>query len=390
MGRVVTCACGAKIASNRIASIKCGHCGRVVELSESSVADAPVIARTGEAPDMPCIHRGKNLVSLDCGCEGDSTVYACGVHGECMIRKLKPTLGPDCTCNLCEDRDAPANYAAVITTHFNPAGHARLRETWRQWDEWIEHDYQCWELALGDAEPEIPGSVVVRGNAANAIWQKERLINLAIQSLPESVRYVAWVDHDLILSDPRWLETGIQMIDDGFDAVQLFERVAYLNAGGLPIQTTPGAAATLAAGGLPSYAPGGAWIASRAFLDRVAGLYDQNIVGGGDAVFFGGITGSPISFLGRQPEGVQSDARRWMSGIGECRWGYVRGTACHIWHGDKRHRQYISRDEILCRYGFDPAAHLRIGENGMLELSNAPAGMADEIARYFEDRRDDG
>ena len=107
-------------------------------------------------------------------------------------------------------------------------------------------------------------------------------------------------------------------------------------------------------------------------------------------MFFGGITRSRTSFLDRQPIGVQDDARRWMGGVGECRWGYVRGEARHIWHGERANRQYLSRDEILCRHDFDPAAHLRIGENGLLELSNEPAGLADEIARYFEDRRDDG
>jgi hypothetical protein len=70
--------------------------------------------------------------------------------------------------------------------------------------------------------------------------------------------------------------------------------------------------------------------------------------------------------------------------------GYVPGAVRHLWHGDRANRQYLSRDEILCRHDFDPAAHLRIGENGLLELSNAPGGLADEIARYFADRRDDG
>ena len=367
--------------------VRCS-CGMRSETSGETAVISVAIRSTKQ--ELPCVHRGESLRAIDCACMGDSTVYRCGIHGECMIRRLKPASGPDATCNVCEDRDSPTNYAAILTTHFNPAGHSRLRETWRQWDEWIQRDYQCWELVLGDAEPEIPGSVAIRGTEANAIWQKERLANLAIERLAASVRYVAWVDHDLILANPRWLETGCQMIDDGFDAVQLFEEVTYLDAAGMPIQTTPGAAATLAAGGLPGYAPGGAWIASRAFLNRLGGLYDRNVVGGGDAVFFCGITGARTSFLDRQPPGVQADAKAWIDRVGECRWGYVRGTACHIWHGDRANRQYISRDEILCRHDFDPQRHLRIGDNGLLELSNAPQGLADEIARYFEDRRDDG
>lgn len=380
----------------------CPHCGLVATVgdgnrvrcvcgkwSDTTGPVVSVIQRTARTAENTCVHRGPSLRSLDCGCAGDSTVYACGIHGECMVRKLKPAMGPDATCNVCEDRDAPSNYAAVITTHFNPAGHSRLHETWRQWDQWIEHDYQCWELVLGNAEPEIPGSIAIRGGSPNAIWQKERLTNLAIASLPESVRYVAWVDHDLILPD-HWLDSGCEMLANGFDAVQLFDRVTYLGWDGSPLKAYVGAAATLAAGQTPDQCPGGAWIASRAFLTRIGGIYDRNIVGGGDAVFFGGVTGSRTSFLDRQPNGVQSDARQWMAAVGECRWGYVRGEARHIWHGDKVNRQYHSRDEILRRHDFDPQRHLRIGEAGLLELSNAPAGLADEIARYFEDRRDSG
>ena len=63
------------------------------------------IERTSQPSDYPCIHRGQSLRVLDCGCAGDSTVYACGLYGECMIRKLKPGIGPDATCNLCESRD---------------------------------------------------------------------------------------------------------------------------------------------------------------------------------------------------------------------------------------------------------------------------------------------
>ena len=55
--------------------------------------------------EFPCRHRGEVLRWLDCGCAGDSRVFACSVFGECAIRKLKPGIGPDATCNLCESRD---------------------------------------------------------------------------------------------------------------------------------------------------------------------------------------------------------------------------------------------------------------------------------------------
>lgn len=55
--------------------------------------------------EFPCLHRGEVLRKLDCGCAGDSRVFACAVYGECAIRKLKPGIGPEATCNVCESRD---------------------------------------------------------------------------------------------------------------------------------------------------------------------------------------------------------------------------------------------------------------------------------------------
>jgi hypothetical protein len=56
-------------------------------------------------PDPPCVHRGEVLRVLDCQCQGNANVYTCPIFGECMIRRLKPGIGPDATCNLCESRD---------------------------------------------------------------------------------------------------------------------------------------------------------------------------------------------------------------------------------------------------------------------------------------------
>ena len=67
-----------------------------------TVERRPSLARPVE---FPCLHRGEVLRKLDCGCAGDSRVFACSVFGECAIRKLKPGIGPDATCNICESRD---------------------------------------------------------------------------------------------------------------------------------------------------------------------------------------------------------------------------------------------------------------------------------------------
>ena len=365
--------------------VRCS-CG---EWSETSGESVPrLVAARVKPPDLPCLHRGESIRKLDCGCEGNSTLYQCGINGQCLIRPLPASTFRGATCEGCDVRADPKSKAAIITFHFNPSRRLRLRETYMEWAAKLGHPHICYELAFWDAE--IPGSIVIPGDRKNCLWQKERLINLAISRLPPEVDYVAWIDHDLIFDNPAWLDIGIDMIRRGVDCVQLFSEVAYQERDGSVSRRRRGSvAAWQTTGEIGDSAPGGAWLASRAWLDSIGGLYDRNICGGGDATFLHAVTKCKTNYVDRQAPKLRDDCLAYAAGI-TASVGYVPGAVKHLWHGERSNRQYISRDEILCRHDFDPQRHLRIGDNGLLELSNAPQGLADEIARYFEDRRDDG
>ena len=53
---------------------------------------------------LPCIHRREPLRKLNCGCEGNSTVYRCELRGECLIRPLKASTFCGPTCDDCSYR----------------------------------------------------------------------------------------------------------------------------------------------------------------------------------------------------------------------------------------------------------------------------------------------
>jgi hypothetical protein len=285
-------------------------------------------------------------------------------------------------------RQDPKERAAIVTFHFNQAKRQRLRDTFTEWAATIGHPFQCWELAFD--EPEIPGSIAIRGDSTNVLWQKERLINLAVSQLPPEVDYVAWIDHDLIFDNPHWLDIGIDMIRRGVDVVQLFSEVAYQERDGSVSRRRRGSvAAWQTTWEIGDSAPGGAWVASRTWLDSIGGLYEHNICGGGDATFFHAVTKCKTNYVDRQAPKLRDDCLAYAARV-TAKVGYVPGSVRHLWHGDRANRQYLSRDEILSRHDFDPASHLRIGESGLLELSNAPGVLAEEIAQYFADRRDDG
>lgn len=277
---------------------------------------------------------------------------------------------------------------AIITTHFNPAGFQRLRDTYRQWIKTMPPGVVTIELAGSDAD--VPEAIHLYGGHDAILWQKERLINYALTLLKPSVRFVAWIDHDLIFQRGDWAQAGVEAILSGLDCVQLFDRVDYLDREGNAVSHQPGAVAQIQAGRGPSGAPGGAWMASREWIELIGGLYDRNIAGGGDATFLEAVTGAATAFSERQAPRLREDCQRYRERVGGVKFGHIAGAVKHLWHGDRSNRQYISRDEILCRWDFDPQTMIQHEDGPWRWTEAAPAGLRIEIANYFANRREDG
>jgi len=386
--------------------MKCDRCGRLL----ISIAARNVRCPCGHLipagrTEFPCLYRGDSIGLADCGCSGHVTVYQCAIYGICMERKLTPgkvraTINGKqqccdmkycafCRYNMPVLLTVSHKQTSIITTHYNPVGFSRLRETYYEWRPTISGSVIAMEMVI-DRDPEIAGSRVIHGSDENILWQKERMINLALESLPPSIKYVAWVDHDIVFENPYWISDSIDLIESGAKAVQPFHEVAYLDHRGKISRTARGAASVALAGGSPSTGPGAAWIADRQWLDSIGGLYDLNVVGGGDAVFFEMLTGHRTAFRDRQPAASRDHLGRWIAQHGPVKIGSVPGRVRHIYHGDFRNRQYVSRDEILRRHNFDPERHVKISPSGLLSWTDqASPEFRAEIRAYFENRDED-
>lgn len=145
------------------------------------------------------------------------------------------------------------------------------------------------DLSTSDSEilVQIPGSAV--------LWQKERLLNVALEALPRNCEFVAWLDGDTVLPETRWVERA-QAALDRFALVQLFtecrevrpsqgspeEQILVGRSAASVLQREEWAAsleAVARAGLRPLF--GLAW-ASRKRTITKAGFYDAMILGGGD------------------------------------------------------------------------------------------------------------
>jgi len=117
----------------------------------------------------------------------------------------------------------------VITALYNLAGWSSRMENYRAFRralsvplatiEW--NPFGRFELSDTDAD------LLIRLQGGDLMWQKERLLGIVLSALPAHVRYVAWVDCDVIFLDPEWHQRTRRLLEDAH-LVQPFRRVVYL------------------------------------------------------------------------------------------------------------------------------------------------------------------
>ena len=190
----------------------------------------------------------------------------------------------------------------AITAYFNPCRYRTRLANFRTFRAHLGAPLVAVELAYGGDFDLEPGDadVLIRLRGRDVLWQKERLLNVAIDSIPEACEAVAWLDCDILFADPDWVPHALDALQDA-PVIQPFDRVCDLPRGWHPGQPRSAEAEAgrvslaraMQMGALPleifrtrgasmklRYSPGHAWAARRDLLAR-HGLYDAMIMGGG-------------------------------------------------------------------------------------------------------------
>lgn len=307
-----------------------------------------------------------------------------------------------------------------ITTFFNPARSIRRLENFRAFRARSHAQglpLVAVELAFGDAPFELRDSdadLLLRRRTDAVLWQKERLLNLALDALPPTCGAVAWLDADVLFEDDDWAEQAERLLER-YVVVQPFSAAIRLPRGGAP-RDLPGSEVrrSLREGSetgtwiapvsetlrrtFPSFAgtTGYAWCARRGALEGL-GFFDRCVVGGADrelaAAAFFAPDRIPERYLKIGHPRLRAALARW-----QARWfervrgqvGSLPGVLHHLWHGEQSGRAYGDRHEILARWDFDPDADVGVGADGCLGWTTTKAGLVAEVRRYLESRGDDG
>ncbi len=301
----------------------------------------------------------------------------------------------------------------VITAYYNPAGYRTRRRNYEIFAALLRSSgipLLTVECAFDDQPydlPETRGTVRVRGSSV--LWQKERLLNLAVSWLPASCRYVAWLDCDLVFADPDWAGRTAALLEQ-VPMVQVFETCLRLprdyataTGGGDPcgsfaavMERTP---QLLRTGRFEDHGHTGyGWAARRELLDR-HGLYEYAIGGSADhymAHAAMGDIGSPCieRMMLRKPE-LLGHFRDWAEPFHASVRGAVKvvpGQVRHLWHGDLADRKYSLRHVELAEIGYNPYCDLVAAPGRPLEFRDDPEKrrLVEWFRSYFASRREDG
>lgn len=260
------------------------------------------------------------------------------------------------------------------------------------------------ELTSDDAD------ILIRLSGGAMLWQKERLLNLAVKAVPPDARKIVWLDCDVILKRSDWVNEAKKQLKE-FNVIQLFSDVVHLNSEDCEkvsahcngVTAVPGIASLpnsrdlIATGShltkTEIYKPGFAWAADKQLLED-HGFYDAAIVGGGDTLMVAAMYGQfepvmeRLHFNDARREHFLKWAIPFHKSVAECV-GHVSGTILHLKHGKIDNRGYVERQRQLAAFDLDPDLDIKIGPNGAWHWAQPRADLEDFLRKYFIGRAED-
>jgi len=302
----------------------------------------------------------------------------------------------------------------AITSYFNPSKYKSRLNNYRLFRQHLQIQLVTVELSF-DGRFDLAAAdadILVQKNCMSTMWQKERLLNIALQNLPPHCDKVAWLDCDIIFGNNDWPSLVSQALEK-HKLIQPFQEVYELAPGQLPNGNYP---TTLEPNGYAlSYLlkngtvqpevlrgnmrvkqgcnSGLAWAAKRKLLEQ-DGFYDACVMGSGNRAMVCGALGRPdyaVQYL-KMNHSWQDHYLAWAKKHYETVGGdidNVKGGIYHLWHGHLKNRQYHNRHIEFSSFNFDPFRDLALDDSLCWSWNSNKPEMHQFAARYFGTRLED-
>lgn len=316
------------------------------------------------------------------------------------------------------ERDTPTKWPKMIwaiTSFFNPQCYSNRLRNYREFRDKLRVPLVTFELAFNENFSLGPGDadILIQRRSQDVMWQKERMLNLALSAVPVDCDKIVWLDCDVVFADDDWADRTSDALEQ-YPLLQPFDRLHHLGRnetveshGAAVTGPIVSLAAGLQNGKVPisafqqreasqswRYAPGLAWAGRRELLET-HGLYDRFILGSGDKAVVGAAFGQqaalkPVYSLNDQQHRHYMEWAEAFSVDVQGEVGFVAGKLYHFWHGDVRRRNYWGRYLGLRPFQFDPCRDIEIDGNGVWKWNSEKPEMHQFVSEYFASRREDG
>lgn len=259
-----------------------------------------------------------------------------------LLKKSPKPNGP----NISPRRLLKPNRLAIITSFYNPCNYTNLKYNYSVFAKHIRQFGDLFPIELsfdGSFFIEDPNVIQVTGSSHNCLWQKESLLNIRLEKLPSEYTDVAWIDCDIIFTDPLWPKRLFDLLSR-YRIVQLFSHGYRLDSTGHKLSRFAGMVSHY-----PYGTSGFAWAGRREILEQITFLNTQ-LAGGADSIM-GATFMNKLEILDQYDFFVNDEITKdWIKNTIEIvngSVGYLNNEITHLYHGSIENRRYQERHKRI-------------------------------------------
>jgi len=301
-----------------------------------------------------------------------------------------------------------------ITTFFNPGSYNTKYKNFKKFQSNLVQQglpLLVVELAFSNADFELSqadSDILIQVRSRSILWQKERLLNLALTHLPKDCDKVVWLDSDIIFQNNDWIHQTSKLLEI-YRVIQPFSEAVRLpkdfsegnwvnaRAGFDPLPRFSAATSVILGIGEEGH-PGYAWATRRETIQEL-GFFDLMVVGGADRVMSATFLGIPENQIMAADQSKVNYSvefsnllEQWQKNANiliQQSVSFVPGFLFHLNHGENKNRNYVKRHELLKKFQFNPKVDLALNQEGVWEWSSNRVDLQNAVRDYFLSRRED-
>jgi hypothetical protein len=298
----------------------------------------------------------------------------------------------------------------LISCYYNPNQYLSITNNFNRFIGSVENanlNYLIVECTFGEQDFILPKSRhIIKVRTSDVLWQKERLLNIALANLPDNCKKVVWIDCDVLFENPDWArETSARLdharvIQPFREAVRLPEHAIENNNEGeryfsfaYIYQQDP---LLVSDGNYNLHGHTGfAWATHKKIIQR-HGLYDVCLSGNADHLMAHSFVGRWDTACTHRVIGANRSYfdhyTKWSKeiyGTVNAEVDFVDGLLLHLWHGDLKDRNYTHHQKALAHFEFNPSTDIVLNEAGCWQWNHSNAEFKNWAKDFYASRKED-